>query len=321
MRSSPREQPTYPPRPGQSDADQDAESAAERAKVTVREMDTVADLLLVAELFSRIWDAPDVAPMPHDLMRSMVHAGGGVHAAFRSGRLAGACVAIFGPPADAGAYSLIAGVSPGAEGQGIGLALKLAQRAWALRAGARRMTWTFDPLLRRNARFNITRLGAVVSEYLVDFYGEIADGVNDPETDRLAVVWDLEASLPAPDHSSARPDSSEPGDEDERPAILVAGQDGEPVVRPADAGAYGERAARPRLGSGARQGAASGRSGRLRCWIPEDILSARRGNPELARRWRFAVRETLGGALTDGYEVTGVMEPGWYVLQRPQAGS
>lgn len=29
------------------------------------------------------------------------------------------------------------------------------------------------------------------TEYLADFYGEIADGVNDPETDRLPTTWDL----------------------------------------------------------------------------------------------------------------------------------
>src|SRR5262249_21679769 len=109
----------------------------------------------------------------------------------------GAAVGVSGAPADAACYSLVAGVSPGAEGGGIGLALKLAQRAWALGAGAGRMRWTFDPLLRRNAWFNIARLGAVGTEYWVDFYGEVADGVNDPETDRLAVAWDLRAPLPA----------------------------------------------------------------------------------------------------------------------------
>ncbi len=160
-------------------------------------MDSVGGLREVADLFSRVWAAPQVPPMPHDIMRSLVHAGGRVHAAFRDGRLIGAAVVVFGAPAGASCYSLIAGVSPGTEGGGIGLALKLAQRAWALQAGAGRMVWTFDPLLRRNATFNISRLGALGTEYLVDFYGEVADGVNDPETDRLAVAWDLEAPCPA----------------------------------------------------------------------------------------------------------------------------
>ena len=181
----------------QDEAEQDAAAAAARASVVMAELDTVEGLRGAADLFSRIWETPSVPPMPHDVLRSLVHAGGRVHAAFRDEHLVGAAVAVFSAPADAACYSLIAGVSPAAESRGIGLALKLAQRAWALRAGATRMVWTFDPLLRRNARFNMTRLGAVGTEYLVDFYGEVTDGVNDPETDRLAVTWNLLEPLPA----------------------------------------------------------------------------------------------------------------------------
>ncbi|MGN6792991.1 MAG: GNAT family N-acetyltransferase [Streptosporangiaceae bacterium] len=281
-----------------SDAENDAETAARRADVIVRAVETVADLHRVADLISRIWEAPAAPPMPHDIMRSMVHAGGRVHAAFRHGQLAGAAVAVFCPPADAACYSLIAGVSPEAEGRGIGRALKLAQRAWALRVGAVRMTWTFDPLLRRNAWFNISRLGALGTEYLVNFYGEVADGVNDPETDRLAVTWDLRMPLPESAHLSQRPES-EPAGEDEPAAILVAGLGGEPTAATA-----------PNAGSTG--------TGRLRCWIPDDILAIRRSDPGLARRWRLAVREALGGALAEGYQVTGVTEPGWYVLEKAQ---
>ncbi|MBO0772109.1 MAG: GNAT family N-acetyltransferase, partial [Actinobacteria bacterium] len=194
-----------PERDPAEDAAEDAARAAARAGVTVRALAAAADLRRVAELFARIWDAPDQPPVPHDLLRSLAHAGGAVHAAFRGGQLAGAAAAVFGPPATASCYSLIAGVSPGSEGRGCGLALKLAQREWALRAGAATMTWTFDPLLRRNAWFNLARLGARVTGYLVDFYGEIADGVNDQETDRLAVCWKLQAALPPrPGPSAAR---------------------------------------------------------------------------------------------------------------------
>jgi predicted GNAT superfamily acetyltransferase len=271
----------------QHDAEQDAAKAAARARVAVEAVGSVADLRRVAELFSRIWAAPQAPPMPHDIMRSLVHAGGRVHAAFRDGRLLGAAVAVFGPPAGASCYSLIAGVSPGAEGGGIGLALKLAQRTWALQAGAGRMIWTFDPLLRRNATFNISRLGAVGTEYLVDFYGQVADGVNDPETDRLAVTWDLRAPLPSPAALAG---------EEVPDTILAAGPGSEPApgtVPQADTG-----------------------PGMLRCWIPEGILTIRRTNPALARRWRLAVREVLGGAVDGGYQVTAVLRSGWYVLEQ-----
>jgi predicted GNAT superfamily acetyltransferase len=274
----------------QHGAAQDAATAAARARVAVEAVDSVAGLRRVAELFSRVWAAPQVPPMPHDIMRGLVHAGGRVHAAFRDGRLVGAAVAVFGPPAGASCYSLIAGVSPGAEGGGIGLALKLAQRAWALQAGAGRMIWTFDPLLRRNAMFNISRLGAVGTEYLADFYGQIADGVNDPETDRLAVTWDLRAPLPGPAASAG---------EEAADTILASGPGGEP-----------DPATVPQAGTG---------PGLLRCWIPEDMLTIRRTDPALARRWRLAVREALGGAVGGGYQVTAVLRAGWYVLERGQS--
>ena len=288
-----------PPLPAvsQGDAEHDAETAASRADVMLRTVDTVADLLQVADLISRIWEAPAAPPMPHDIMRSLVHAGGRVHAAFCHGQLVGASVAVFCPPADAACYSLIAGVSPGAEGKGIGLALKLAQRAWALSAGAARMTWTFDPLLRRNAWFNISRLGAQGTEYLVDFYGEVADGVNDPETDRLAVTWELRRPLPGSAHPSLR-SASEPAGQ-EGTAILIAGPRDEPTPTTA-----------PRADSTG--------SGRLRCWIPDDILAIRRTDPGLARRWRLAVREVLAGLFAEGHQITGVLDPGWYILEKAE---
>src|SRR5215831_5528605 len=107
MSSRPTERSTPAKQPAQGSAEHDAQSAARRAAVTVREVDAVQGLLGVAELFSQVWDAPLVAPLPHDLMRSLAHAGGRVHAAFRGGQLAGAAVAIFGPPADGSCYSLI----------------------------------------------------------------------------------------------------------------------------------------------------------------------------------------------------------------------
>ena len=282
------------------EAEQDAAGAAARAGVVVRAVDSVVELRGVADLFSRIWATPLVPPMPHDIMRSLAHAGGRVHGAFREGQLVGASVAVFGSPASASCYSLIAGVSPETASRGVGLALKLAQRVWALRAGVVWMNWTFDPLLRRNARFNISRLGAVGTEYLVDFYGEIADGVNDPETDRLTVSWDLRAALPGSRASADLLAPRVPSGEDMPHAILAAGPAGEPVP-------------------GTVPGAGGSGPGRLRCWIPDGILSIRRTDPVLAGRWRLAVREALGGAIGDGYQVTGLMEPGWYVLEKAQA--
>ena len=40
------------------------------------------------------------------------------------------------------------------------------------------IVWTFDPLVRRNARLNLIKLGADVDGFEVDFYGNMDDGIN-----------------------------------------------------------------------------------------------------------------------------------------------
>ena len=52
------------------------------------------------------------------------------------------------------------------------------------------ITWTYDPLILRNAWFNASKLGAFPREYLIDFYGEMPDAVNAGQgSDRLVVGW------------------------------------------------------------------------------------------------------------------------------------
>ena len=87
---------------------------------------------------------------------------------------------------------------PGYQGRGVGRALKAHQRTWALERGVGHITWTFDPLVARNAHFNLRVLGARAVEYLVDHYGAMADDVNRGDaTDRILVSWAL-AEPPAP---------------------------------------------------------------------------------------------------------------------------
>ena len=50
--------------------------------------------------------------------------------------------------------------------------------AWALERGLSEVTWTFDPLVRRNAWFNIEVLGGHITEYVPNFYGTMSDSIN-----------------------------------------------------------------------------------------------------------------------------------------------
>ena len=84
---------------------------------------------------------------------------------------------------------------------GIGTLIKQHQREWAIDNGLSAITWTFDPLVRRNAWFNIAHLGAEAVEFHENFYGPLNDDINgDDETDRLLARWDIRPSQrqPAP---------------------------------------------------------------------------------------------------------------------------
>jgi predicted GNAT superfamily acetyltransferase len=82
------------------------------------------------------------------------------------------------------------GVKPEWRDQGMGFALKRAQWQMVRYQGIDRITWTFDPLLSRNAWLNITRLGGVCSTYLRDFYGKMHDVLNQGlPSDRFDVDW------------------------------------------------------------------------------------------------------------------------------------
>lgn len=82
------------------------------------------------------------------------------------------------------------GVHPDHRNQGLGFALKRAQWQMVRHQGIDRITWTYDPLLSRNAYLNISKLGAVCNTYKRDVYGILQDGLNyGIATDRFQVDW------------------------------------------------------------------------------------------------------------------------------------
>jgi predicted GNAT superfamily acetyltransferase len=104
----------------------------------------------------------------------------------------GATLGFLGWGGGAHLHSHMNAVAPEARGRGIGVALKLRQRAICLAHGIDEMRWTYDPLIRRNARMNLVRLGAEVSAFLPDFYGDLADAISGGDrSDRFEVRWRL----------------------------------------------------------------------------------------------------------------------------------
>ncbi len=156
----------------------------------IRLVDDAAEMHRIATVFDQVWGA--ATPLINvELARAISHAGGYVAAAYADGQVVGGSIGFLARHHGAAAlHSHLTGVLPGVRGTGVGARLKQHQRAWAADQGLAWVTWTFDPLVRRNARFNLRVLGAEVDDYLVNFYGPIDDAINArDESDRLLVAW------------------------------------------------------------------------------------------------------------------------------------
>lgn len=269
-----------------------ARSAAAAAGVRIEPVTEPRRLRAVAELFAQVWETPPGHdPLASEVLRAIAHAGGAVHVAYKGSRPVGASGAIFGPPRSGTVYSMIAATR--SSDRGVGLAVKQGQRAWALGHGANSIVWTFDPLVSRNARFNLVKLGAVAPTYLVDFYGPLDDGVNaGDETDRLTVVWSLTSDR-ANDAAEGRYPEVEGPDLDIATADSRLAPDGGPLVA---------------------RGADS-----LWCRVPADIVTVRGAHPTLAAQWRTAVRDIFLSAIAEGFVATAMTRDGWYHLTRKEA--
>jgi predicted GNAT superfamily acetyltransferase len=233
-------------------------------------------------VLQKIWGYQDGMPMPPELLVALAFTDCYVAGVFDDGRLVGASAAFRSGPA--GLHSQIAGLIPEYQGRSAGYALKLHQRAWALERGITSISWTFDPLVRRNAHFNLVKLGAAGTRYLPDFYGPMVDAINvGDHSDRMLVEWNL--TTPADPTSGRCADAT---------AVLAVGADGEPVTAA--------------LLPGTRLAA-----------IPRDIEAVRRHDRPLANRWRQALRSAMLASMADGYGVAGLDAAGAYVLQ-PAAG-
>jgi predicted GNAT superfamily acetyltransferase len=277
------------------DAMEAADAAALAAGVTMREAEALGELEDVVRLFATIWGRDANPPVTVELLRALTKAGNYVGVAFDEGRLVGACVGFFHAPGEDALHSHIAGVEPTLDGRHVGLALKLHQRAWALRHGVSEIAWTFDPLVSRNAYFNVVKLGAQPDEYLHNFYGTMLDSINgNDDSDRLLVRWRLSS----------------------------------PEVVAASRGRYTPASATDELAAGATVGLDVSGDGAplpgdlegetVLVAVPRDIGALRASDPALAARWRLSVRETLAVLLADGARIDGFDRTGWYVVRRPR---
>lgn len=166
--------------------------AAANSRIAVRELSELDELQRAAELLGEVWGVPDTPPMSAELLRALAKADNYVTGAYEGEALVGVCVGFHAQPAARTLHSHIAGITPSVAGRHVGFALKLHQRAWSLDRGIELIEWTYDPLVARNAYFNLGKLAARPAEYLPNFYGAMHDSINgDDESDRLLVHWTL----------------------------------------------------------------------------------------------------------------------------------
>ena len=266
------------------------EAAAQRAGVRVTMPTEPGDLDEAAEVWQRVWSPEGEPPVSGEMLRALTHAGNYLSAAMSGDRVVGALMGFYGGNGRVDLlHSHILGVVPDTTGRGVGYALKLHQRAWALERGLRRITWTYDPLVRRNGHFNLCKLGARGEEYLVDFYGAMPDAINNGDhTDRILVAWDLDAAQP----------HGQPLDVDSlraRGAVMALDVDAD--ERPL-----------PRRDRGDAD--------LLLCATPADIVAMRRTDRHAAQAWRRALREVMLEAMSRGLRPVSMAPGGWYVLSR-----
>jgi predicted GNAT superfamily acetyltransferase len=268
-----------------------AAEAAAASRVEIKTLHHAADMAAVVALFDEVWANDGAPPVGSDHLVALAHGGSYVAGAFEGEVLLGASVAFLAVPAGEVLHSDVTGVRPVARDRRLGFAIKLHQRAWALEQGLSRVTWTFDPLIRRNAYFNLVKLGATVTSYLVDFYGDMTDGVNAGQgSDRLMASW-LLADPAVAAACAGRPRTAPSGI---GAPLLTVGSGSEPVL----AGAEVVDDAFVRLA------------------VPPDIEALRQTDPGVARRWRQTVRDTLGRELVSGARVAGFDPATGYLVER-----
>jgi len=281
-------------------------ASADKPEITIRDLDSRADLEQALRLEKEVWELADADVTPLTFAIASRAAGSLWIGAFDGKAMVGFAFAL--PSLErghTGFHSHLLAVKSSYRRHGVGRQLKLAQRQRALALGVAEITWTFDPLRAGNAHLNFCKLGVVSDDYRVDFYGpQTSSPLHRNGTDRLWVTWRL---------SDSRVEQRIKG-RDPRPEALDALAHLEPLVRFNGDGIPMESGFSQAL---MRQRAA--------IEIPGDIARIERDEIDLARRWRLATRQAFTAALKAGFvvkefcrSIRGQQGPGAYLLERSE---
>ena len=163
------------------------------SRAAIRELSTPAEFAGAQQVAKAAWGTSDLSTSAAADLIALTHAGGLTAGVFEGRRMLGF---VHGFPRVLDGricqHSHLLAVRPEARGRGLSVRLKFFQRRWCLERGVRLVTWTYDPLLVKNARLNLGRLRARAKHYYRDFYGHIGGMYGDLPTDRFEVHWELD---------------------------------------------------------------------------------------------------------------------------------
>ncbi len=167
-------------------------------ETTIRECTTIEEFDGCVALQREAFGLPDLELSPRRHLIVSRQAGGWTLGAFVADRMVGFVHHLAAVRGDeVFGYSHMMAVAKDYQNKGVGARLKWAQRERALKEGRKLIKWTWDPMMARNAHFNLNRLGVIVENYAHNFYGtdyntdaSLTEKVGLP-SDRLVASWNL----------------------------------------------------------------------------------------------------------------------------------
>jgi predicted GNAT superfamily acetyltransferase len=269
--------------------------------LAVRDLATLEEYQACVELQDETWGSGFSERVPGAILRVGQKIGGVTAGAFdRDDRLVGFVFGLTGVRrGELVHWSDMLAVRPEWQGVHLGERLKRYQADRCRSLGVRTMLWTYDPLVAKNAHFNINRLGAEPDEYVPDMYGSNTGSAlhGAMPTDRFIIAWDL-----------TRPRAASPS-----AGAALEGDHAIPLANPVGA-------------DGVPRADLCVRADCMRVQVPEESSRLQQADPALGLAWRYAVREAIVPLLDEGYRVVRFARAAsghlpYYVLRRGDADS
>jgi predicted GNAT superfamily acetyltransferase len=166
--------------------------------IQIKILKTLKDQEAARSIFDQVWFSNLGTEITPNFLHAMVHSGSYLSGASVKDKVVGAAFAFPATNGGLHLHSHMTAVLPEFRDKGVGYALKIDQWNWAKKNTYSHLSWTFDPLVRRNAKLNIAKLGVDISAYFPNFYGDMPDALNaGDESDRLMVSWRTDIDAPS----------------------------------------------------------------------------------------------------------------------------